>query len=144
MHAFGEAVTVLAALLLATQAIARTSEDTTKPSTCYPVSVHTTVKTLGCPDVAPLNEVFRKWKTGESVDRADQKSIDRMMDKLGKKGCFWFGKDAGPFDAVDADHDNKMVQIVVPWNGRQRKMWVITEALRMDDPKLAAKCATQD
>jgi hypothetical protein len=36
---------------------------------------------------------------------------------------------------------NKL-QIVVPWKGQHRMMWVIAEAVSFDDQTLAAECAT--
>jgi hypothetical protein len=113
--------------------------ETTKPPACYPVIVHIERNTLGCPDVASLNVLTRKWKTKESVERADKKTFNRVMDELGRKGCFWFKKGGAPLEAVEAD-DEEMVQIVVFWEGRHQLMWVIAEALRVD-PKQKARCA---
>jgi hypothetical protein len=137
------ALLAVALIALAVSARARTSGGTTKPPACYPVSVHITKNTFGCPDVRTLDDLFRNW-TKKGIERASEKTFNRLMDELGKRGCFSFKKGAGPFDAVDLDDDiteSKMVQLVVFWRGRHRMMWFVADAIYIDDPNLAAQCA---
>jgi hypothetical protein len=142
----GVAIAVVV-IMLATMAHGATPDeppsDNTKPPACHPVIVHIKRNTIGCQDIAPLNEIFRRWKTKEEVERADEKTFNRVMDGLERKGCFWFKK-GGPntFDLVDIDEKNQMVQIVVFWKGRHQLMWIDAGTYRVD-PKQKQQCAAE-